>query len=224
MANPVRFPTGRRVKKVKNEPQHCDSKVDERVWCEKNDKWSANRSIVHPSSDGTLPFCLVWLSSKFSDSLWYGTPLGRKSIPEKKLKIQPAYPELLRLIPIKWFLQSLWHQQLRFPSFPILNDTGSNRRSSITHGHNYDNYNDNTEWLDTRHSKWPALWSKCNKPMNFRPDCGDQGVKTQASREGSVAGGSVEQDLKDMMQCDGCLALLGIAMQQQCSHWSYCWI
>ena len=30
--------------------------------------------IVHPSSDGTLPFCLVRQSSKFSDRLWYGTP------------------------------------------------------------------------------------------------------------------------------------------------------
>ena len=30
--------------------------------------------IVHPSSDGTLHFCLVRQSSKFSDRLWYGTP------------------------------------------------------------------------------------------------------------------------------------------------------
>ena len=31
----------------------------------------------------------------------YAPPLGQKSIPEKKLEIQHAYPELLQLIPIK---------------------------------------------------------------------------------------------------------------------------
>ena len=54
--------------------------------------------------------------------------------------------------------------------------------------------------------------------MNFRPDCGDKVVKTPASREGSVACGPVEQDLKGMMQYDGFSVLLQTAVQQQRSH------